>query len=302
MRASIPERARGDGALCRAGHDRGAAAGAGPGSGQGRARLHQSVRRDVPQGPLRPAAQARASPPASRASARWSLPAPRRGGLIGKRVAFATGLSGWGSWARIRASPKPAPAIPLMDGVRDEDAAAMIVNPLTALAMFGIVKDEGEKAFVVTAGASQLCKLMIARRARTRATAPSPSCAATTRSSCLKAIGAAHVLNAESAGFRPAARRGAGRGKAAHLPRRGHRAARRRDLPRDGQARALDHLWPARSGDDADHRTRPDDLHAQEDRGLLADRMDAHGRRTTSAWRPSSRRKSALPTGAGRRT
>ena len=37
----------------------------------------------------------------------------------------------------------------------------MIVNPLTALAMFGIVQEEGEKAFVLTAGASQLSKLMI---------------------------------------------------------------------------------------------------------------------------------------------
>ncbi len=37
----------------------------------------------------------------------------------------------------------------------------MIVNPLTAIAMFDIVKQEGEKAFIMTAGASQLCKLII---------------------------------------------------------------------------------------------------------------------------------------------
>jgi hypothetical protein len=35
--------------------------------------------------------------------------------------------------------------IPLIDEVRDEDAAAMIVNPLTAIAMFGIVKDEAKR-------------------------------------------------------------------------------------------------------------------------------------------------------------
>ena len=37
----------------------------------------------------------------------------------------------------------------------------MIVNPLTAVAMFGIVREDGEKAFVMTAGASQLSKLII---------------------------------------------------------------------------------------------------------------------------------------------
>jgi hypothetical protein len=35
--------------------------------------------------------------------------------------------------------------------VRDEDAAAFIVNPLTALAMFDLVREEGEKSFVLTA-------------------------------------------------------------------------------------------------------------------------------------------------------
>ena len=80
--------------------------------------------------------------------------------LVGQRVAFATGLSNWGSWAEY-AVAEAAVCIPVIDSVKDADAAAMIVNPLTALAMFGIVKEEGEKAFVLTAGASQLCKLMM---------------------------------------------------------------------------------------------------------------------------------------------
>ncbi|TGW05141.1 NADH oxidoreductase, partial [Mesorhizobium sp. M2D.F.Ca.ET.145.01.1.1] len=79
-------------------------------------------------------------------------PYPRS--LIGKRVAFATGLSNWGSWAEY-AVAEAAACIPLLDTVRDEDGAAMIVNPLTAIAMFDIVKQEGEKAFIMTAGASQ---------------------------------------------------------------------------------------------------------------------------------------------------
>ncbi|MBL0935846.1 MAG: zinc-binding dehydrogenase [Rhizobiaceae bacterium] len=120
-------------------------------------------------------------------------------GLIGKRVAFATGLSNWGSWADYAVAEGGA-CIPIIDGVRDEDAAAMIVNPLTALAMFGIVKDEGEKAFVVTAGASQLCKLMIAV-AKDEGYRAIAIVRRDDQVEPLKAIGAAHVLNAESADF-----------------------------------------------------------------------------------------------------
>lgn len=120
-------------------------------------------------------------------------------GLIGKRVAFATGLSNWGSWADYAVAEGGA-CIPIMDGVRDEDAAAMIVNPLTALAMFGIVKDEGEKAFVITAGASQLCKLMIAV-AKDEGYRPIAIVRRDDQIDLLKGIGAAHVLNAEAADF-----------------------------------------------------------------------------------------------------
>ena len=120
-------------------------------------------------------------------------------GLIGKRVAFATGLSNWGSWADYAVAEAGA-AIPIMDGVRDEDAAAMIVNPLTALAMFGIVKDEGEKAFVITAGASQLCKLIISV-ARDEGYRPIAIVRRDDQIDLLKSIGAAHVLNAEAADF-----------------------------------------------------------------------------------------------------
>jgi NADPH:quinone reductase-like Zn-dependent oxidoreductase len=120
--------------------------------------------------------------------------------FAGKRVAFATGVSGWGSWAEY-AVAEAAACIPLIDTVRDEDAAAMIVNPLTALAMFDIVRQEGEKAFIVTAGASQLCKLIIALAkeegfraiAIVRRDDPIPM---------LKRIGAAHVLNSEAGDYK----------------------------------------------------------------------------------------------------
>jgi len=80
--------------------------------------------------------------------------------MIGRRVAFATGKSGSGSWAEYAIADTRA-AIPVIDQVRDEDAAAFIVNPLTALAMFDLVREEGAKSFVLSAGASQLCKLIM---------------------------------------------------------------------------------------------------------------------------------------------
>ncbi|GLS34037.1 NADPH:quinone reductase [Mesorhizobium albiziae] len=117
-----------------------------------------------------------------------------------KRVAFATGVTGWGSWAEYAVAEAPA-CIALIDTVRDEDGAAMIVNPLTALAMFGIVKDEGEKAFIVTAGASQLCKLIIAL-AKEEGFRPIAIVRRDDQIPLLKELGAAHVLNSEAADFR----------------------------------------------------------------------------------------------------
>lgn len=116
--------------------------------------------------------------------------------LKGKRVAFAVGPNGTGSWAQY-AIADAMTCIPLRNDVRDEDGAAMIVNPLTALAMFDIVRRSGSKAFVLTAGASQLCKLIInvARDEGYRAIA------VVRREEQIKLLGdmgAAHVLNAEA--------------------------------------------------------------------------------------------------------
>ncbi|TIX27387.1 zinc-binding dehydrogenase [Mesorhizobium sp.] len=124
--------------------------------------------------------------------------------LMGKRVAFATGVTNWGSWADY-AIAEAAVCIPLIDTVRDEDGAAMIVNPLTALAMFDIVKQEGEKAFVMTAGASQLCKLIIGL-AREEGFRPIVTVRRDDQIAVLKALGAAHVLNERAPDFKTALR------------------------------------------------------------------------------------------------
>ena len=120
--------------------------------------------------------------------------------LIGKRVSFATGLSNWGSWAEY-AVAEAVICIPLFDTIRDEDGAAMIVNPLTALAMFDIVKQEGEKAFIMTAGASQLCKLIISL-AREEGFRPIVTVRRDEQIPLLNEIGAAHVLNEKAPDFK----------------------------------------------------------------------------------------------------
>jgi len=120
-------------------------------------------------------------------------------GLMGLRVAFVASPNGQGTWSEFSIADA-ATCIPLIDGVRNEDGAAMIVNPLTALAMFDIVKDEGEKSFVVSAGASQLCKLMIAA-AKDEGFKPIALVRRDDQIAPLKAMGAEHVLNTESADF-----------------------------------------------------------------------------------------------------
>lgn len=119
--------------------------------------------------------------------------------MAGKRVAFATGTSNWGAWAEY-AVAEAAGCIPLIDGVRDEDGAAMIVNPLTAIAMFDIVREEGENAFVLTAGASQLSKLIMGV-AKDEGFRPIAIVRRDDQIPLLKEAGATHVLNAEAPDF-----------------------------------------------------------------------------------------------------
>ena len=120
-------------------------------------------------------------------------------GLVGQRVAFVAAAGTPGTWSEYSIADAMT-CIPLIDGVRDEDGAAMIVNPLTALAMFDIVKEDESEAFVVSAGASQLSKLMISS-ARDEGYRPIAIVRRDSQIEQLKALGAAHVLNSESDDF-----------------------------------------------------------------------------------------------------
>lgn len=80
-------------------------------------------------------------------------------GLIGQRVSFAVALGCSGAWAEYSVTDA-INCIPLRPDVSDDDGAAQIVNPLTAMAMVDIAQQDGD-AFVITAATSQLGKLMV---------------------------------------------------------------------------------------------------------------------------------------------
>lgn len=124
---------------------------------------------------------------------------PLADGYVGQRVAFVASVGAPGTWSEFSIADA-ATCIPLVDAVRDEDGAAMIVNPLTALAMFDIVKKDEAKAFIISAGASQLNKLLIGVSAD-EGYRPIAIVRRNTQIEPLKALGAAHVLNSEADDF-----------------------------------------------------------------------------------------------------
>ena len=80
--------------------------------------------------------------------------------LVGQRVAFVVTVPTSGAWAQY-ALTSATTCIPLRPDISDDDGAAQIVNPMTAVAMVDIARGAGD-AFVVSAATSQLGKLMCA--------------------------------------------------------------------------------------------------------------------------------------------
>ncbi len=86
---------------------------------------------------------------------------PYAASLIGQRVSFVAPPTGSGTWAT-HAITDALLCIPMPDSVNDHDAAGFIVNPLTAAAMFEQARAAGSPGVVLTAGASQVSKFIIA--------------------------------------------------------------------------------------------------------------------------------------------
>ncbi len=78
---------------------------------------------------------------------------------LGKRVACAVSATG-GTWAEYLVT-RAALCVPLQKSLSLEQGAMMLVNPLTALAFFDIVRREKHAALVNTAAASALGKMII---------------------------------------------------------------------------------------------------------------------------------------------
>lgn len=121
--------------------------------------------------------------------------------LKGQRVAFYATHSGtWAEYALTDASG----LIPCHPDLADKDAAGLIVNPMTAMAMFGIVREDGAKSFVLTAAGSQLGKLLIAL-GRDAGVAPIAVVRRAAQAEALKALGAARVVVTGEDGWLPKA-------------------------------------------------------------------------------------------------
>lgn len=110
--------------------------------------------------------------------------------LIGKRVSFLATASG--AWAEY-ALTDPTACVPVGNALRDEDAAALLVNPLTALAMAELAVEAGTRAVVLTAATSQLGRMLIPLL-RERGLTPIAVVRRTEAAAALRALGAAEVL------------------------------------------------------------------------------------------------------------
>lgn len=111
-------------------------------------------------------------------------------GLIGQRVAFLG--TGTGSWAA-HAISDAALCIPLRDDLDDADGAALIVNPLTAVALIERVRGAGATACVINAAGSQLGRLMLGL-ARDEGIAAIAVIRRPEQAEEMRALGAAEVL------------------------------------------------------------------------------------------------------------
>ena len=116
--------------------------------------------------------------------------------LLGRRVSFLG--TGTGAWAK-HAVSDAALCIPLDDAVRDVDGAALIVNPLTAVALVERAR-QGGNAFVLNAAGSQLGRLMLGL-ARDEGLSPIAVIRRPDEAEALRALGAAEVLVTSDSGF-----------------------------------------------------------------------------------------------------
>ncbi len=113
--------------------------------------------------------------------------------LAGKRVACVVDTDSGGTWARYCVT-RASSCIPLKRPLGWEQAAGLIVNPLTAMGLLETARRAGHRAAVQTAGASQVGRMLI----QMAADAHFPLVSVVRRdeqATLLESLGARHVLN-----------------------------------------------------------------------------------------------------------
>lgn len=83
--------------------------------------------------------------------------------LLGKRVAFMA--AGSGTWAEY-ALASALVAVPIPDGISDDQGAMLLINPLTALALMDQARRAGARAVIQTAAASAVGRMILRLGAR----------------------------------------------------------------------------------------------------------------------------------------
>ena len=119
--------------------------------------------------------------------------------LNGKRVSCAVQGDRDGTWAQYTVV-KAAECVPLKSKITNEQAASLIINPLTAIGLLETARKGGHHAAVHTAGASQLGRMLLAMSAEDGY----PMIHVVHRPAqveLLKSKGATHVLNSSSEDF-----------------------------------------------------------------------------------------------------
>ena len=119
--------------------------------------------------------------------------------LMGKRVACGQQEDRDGTWAQYVVA-NAAECIPLKRQLCMEQAASLIINPLTAMGLLETARRGGHRAAVQTAGASQLGRMLVAMASELTF----PVINVVRREAqveLLKSMGAAHVLNSSDDDF-----------------------------------------------------------------------------------------------------
>lgn len=110
--------------------------------------------------------------------------------FVGQRVSFFASASG--AWAEYALTDSTT-LVPCRPDLAEVDAAGQLVNPLTAIAMFDMVRESGADSFILNAAGSQLGKLLIAL-GRDHGIKPIAVVRRAAQADNLRALGAAEVI------------------------------------------------------------------------------------------------------------